>query len=168
MTNLALTMIILKGTYAICRLDKQSPIPNWALSGEFLSITRTIDELSIVCRQGNVPEGIKYEKGWRCLKVKGPLDFSLIGILSTLTGVLVREGISVFAVSTYDTDYLLVKEENLEKAVSALRKEGVCFLEKFESENGETGNRGNGERAQIEGETEIYRLNCRISKEDFA
>lgn len=133
MTNLALTMIILKGSYAVCRLDNQSPIPNWAFSMEFFSITRTMDELSIVCHEEYVPKEIKCEVDWRCLKVVGPLDFGLIGILSSLTGVLGREGISVFAVSTYDTDYLLVKDENLEKAVLALRKEGVSFLEKIES-----------------------------------
>lgn len=78
----------------------------------------------MVCLQINVPEGIKRDEGWRALKVEGPLDFSATGILATLITPLAKEGISIFAVSTYDTDYLLVKERHLEKAVEILSREG--------------------------------------------
>jgi hypothetical protein len=124
MTEPKLKLFVLPETLAICRLDKEAPIPEWTLRGGFFSVTRTRKELSVVCPQIQVPAEIKREEGWRCLKVEGPLDFSLTGILASLTTPLAKEGISVFAISTYDTDYLLVKEENLEKAIEILVKKG--------------------------------------------
>jgi len=124
MTNSKLTLFILPDTLAICRLDKDVQIPDWANAGSFLSITRTAEELSIVCPQTLVPKGIKREEGWRCLKVGGPLDFSATGVLASLLIPLRQEGISVFVISTYDTDYLMVKEEHLEKAVRILSRNG--------------------------------------------
>ena len=115
---------LLPHTYAVCRLGKDAPAPDWGTRGLFSSITRTEEELSVVCAEAQVPGGVRREGGWRVLKVQGPLDFSLTGVLASLTGPLAREGISVFALSTYDTDYLLVKEEKLEKAIQALREEG--------------------------------------------
>ena len=119
-----LRLLLLPETLAICRLDKDAPIPKWALKGVFFSVTRTMEELSVVCPQIQVPAVMKREEGWRCIKVRGPLDFSLTGILASLTTPLAKAGISVFAISTYDTDYLLVKEENLEKAIEILVKKG--------------------------------------------
>jgi len=127
MTKLKLRISILPDTFAICQLDKDAPIPDWAKGGCFLSITRTPGELSIVCPQILVPKGIRGEEGWRCLKVEGPLDFSATGVLASLLVPLAREGISVFVISTYDTDYLLVKEENLGKAIMLLWQEGHEF-----------------------------------------
>ena len=124
MIDINLTLTLLLHTFAICRLETNSEIPAWALAGEFFSITRTADELSIVCRQGNVPEGIRCEEGYRCFKVEGPLDFALTGILDSLTTPLAQAGVSLFAVSTFDTDYLLVKEDTLESAVGALKSAG--------------------------------------------
>ena len=109
-------------TLSICRLEKNAPIPEWALTGEFFSITRTAEELSVVCPQNQVPPGVQKQDGWKVLQVEGPLDFSLTGVLASLTGPLAKEGISVFAISTYDTDYLLVKQELLEKAIDILTK----------------------------------------------
>ncbi len=109
---------------AICRLDARAKTPAWALERQFFSITRTADELSIVCPESDAPEGAKVEGGWRAIKVEGPLDFSLMGILASITAPLAAAGVGVFAVSTYDTDYVLVKEANLEKAVSALKSRG--------------------------------------------
>jgi len=100
------------------------PLPAWAIAGPFYSITRTTEELSVVCPELAIPDEIVSEKGWRCLKIHGPLDFSLIGILSSLTIPLTKAGISIFAISTYDTDYLLVQETELEKAKAALREAG--------------------------------------------
>ncbi len=94
------------------------------MAGSFLSVTRTKEELSIVCSEKNVPDGIRCEKSWRCLKVKGPLDFSMTGIIASITEIVAAAGISIFAVSTYDTDYFLLKEENLQAAISELAKEG--------------------------------------------
>jgi hypothetical protein len=115
---------LLPDTYAVCRLEKNAPAPDWGTRGLFSSITRTEEELSVVCPEVQVPRGVKREAGWRALKVEGPLDFSLTGILSSLTVPLAQKGISVFALSTYDTDYLFVKDKKLEKAIQALREEG--------------------------------------------
>ena len=117
-----LSIAVLPGTYAICRLEPSATIPAWALGGDLVSVVRTLDELSIVCRQESVPPDIHCEKNWSGLKVQGPLDFALTGILASLTTPLAEAGISIFAVSTYDTDYLLVKD--LEKAIAVLSQAG--------------------------------------------
>ena len=124
MTKSKLELVVMSETLAVCRLDEDDPIPDWVSRGGFFSITRTREELSAVCPQNQVPAGIKREEGWKGIKVKGPLDFSLTGILASLTTPLAKAGISVFAISTYDTDYLLVKEENLERAIEILVKTG--------------------------------------------
>ncbi len=117
-------LTLLPGTLAVCRLEKNAPVPEWALAGPFCSVTLTREELSVVCPEARVPREVKKETGWRALQVAGPLDFSLTGVLASLTAPLAREKISVFALSTYDTDYLLVKEEQLERAIRALRGAG--------------------------------------------
>lgn len=122
-----LRLSILSDTLAVCRLEKDAAIPNWAITGDFFSISHTQDELSIVCCQAQVPPGIHLEGGWRGLKVEGPLDFALTGILAGLAGALAQAGISLFAISTYDTDYILVREKSLPEAVSALKEAG-CII----------------------------------------
>lgn len=118
-----LTIKVFEENLGVCRLDKSAQVPDW-VKGNFLSITRTSEELSIVCCQENIPEQVKCEQGWRYFMVEGILDFSLVGILSSLSGALARRGISIFAISTYDTDYILVKEQELDRAVEALRLDG--------------------------------------------
>ena len=125
-TNLALSL--LSETYAICRLGPEADIPSWVLTGDFFSVTRTKEELSLVCLQEIVPEGTRCEKGFRCFKVRGSLDFSLTGILSSLTIPLAQAGISVLAISTFDTDYLLVKEEHVDRAVQKLSQAEHRFV----------------------------------------
>lgn len=120
MNLIKLTLKLLKEKYSVCRLDKNNSIPSWATKGEFFSITKTEDELSIVCLQDNVPDSIKCETDWKILKVEGPLDFSLVGILSSISSLMAKEKISIFALSTYDTDYILVKENDIEAAISTL------------------------------------------------
>jgi uncharacterized protein len=112
-------LTLLPDTFAVCRLSVDSPIPAWA-SSSFVSITRTADELSIVCAESQIPANIQAERSWRMLRVNGTLDFALIGILAALTAPLANAGISVFALSTFDTDYLLVKQDKLEQAVTSL------------------------------------------------
>ena len=120
-----LSLSVLPDQLAVCRLTADARIPEWALNPAVLtSITRTRDELSIVCPQANVPAGIQTETGWKALKVEGPLDFSLTGILASLANPLAEAKISIFAISTFDTDYVLVKEENLAAAVKILS--GFC------------------------------------------
>jgi hypothetical protein len=112
------------GTFAVCRLGADATIPAWATPGHFFSITRTADELSVVCCQDAVPEGVVGERGWRCLRVAGTMPFSVVGVLASLAAPLAEAGISVFAVSTFDTDYLLVKAADLEMALTALTQAG--------------------------------------------
>ncbi|AQS60038.1 ACT domain-containing protein [Desulforamulus ferrireducens] len=121
---MSLTLTILPELLSICRLAPEKKIPSWAVESNFFSITKTIDELSIVCPTKFVPSGIQCDNDWRALKIEGPLDFSLIGILSAISTVLAREGISIFALSTFDTDYILVKKEQLKKAVDTLKRNG--------------------------------------------
>jgi uncharacterized protein len=106
---------------AVCRLEKTAGLPEWATCDSFFSITKTDDELSVVCPERNVPSGIRSEKGWRALKVNGPLDFSMTGVLASVANPLSEAGISIFAISTFETDYFLVKEEDLKKALEILR-----------------------------------------------
>ncbi len=120
----SLILLPVDGTFAICRLEPSTPIPSWATTGDFSSITRTAEELSIVCRQDAVPEGTQCERGWRCVRVAGTLPFSAVGILVALTAPLAEAGISVFALATFDTDYLLVKAQDLERSVDVWRRQG--------------------------------------------
>jgi hypothetical protein len=118
------SLTVLPFTLAVCRMPPNSPLPVWAAETRLLSLTRTEDELSLVCEEALVPAGVQCEPGWRALKVAGPLDFSLTGVLSSLLAPLAQAGVSIFAISTYDTDYLLVKEADLNEAVAALRGAG--------------------------------------------
>ncbi len=123
------TLIVLKGRFNILRLEKDSKMPSEVFESDFFSITRTPDELSVVFRessvQSSIPSGIRAERGWSCLKVEGPpLDFSLTGILAGISSALAEKRISIFTISTYDTDYILVKETDLERASEALANEG--------------------------------------------
>ena len=122
-----LTISILPGRLGVCRLDPGEPVPPWATSGPFVSVTRTEDELSVVCAEGAVPEGVKCETGWRCLRIRGPLAFSETGVISSLAAPLAKAGISIFVVSTYDTDHILLKEECLEAAQAVLASEGYTI-----------------------------------------
>jgi GNAT superfamily N-acetyltransferase len=118
------TVVPLDGTFAVCRLAPDAPLPAWVGGSPFVAITRAADELSIVCRQEAVPAGVRCEPGWRCLRVAGPLDFSLVGVLASLLVPLAEAGVSVFAVCTFDTDYLLVKQPDFPRAAEMLRQAG--------------------------------------------
>jgi len=119
-----LRLLGLPGTFAVCKLQTGSPVPPWATAGDLFCVTRTPDELSVVCRQEAVPDGVVCEGGWRCLRVAGAMPFTLVGVLASLTAPLAGAGVGVFAVSTFDTDYLLVKEAEFREAVAALRSAG--------------------------------------------
>ena len=119
-------LVRVAGAFAVCRLPPKSPPPVWLFeSSSFYSLTKTEDELSIVCLQSLIPPTVEpCEKDWSCLKVQGPLDFGLTGIIASLASPLANVGVSIFAVATYDTDYLLVKTKQLESAIDTLKKEG--------------------------------------------
>jgi hypothetical protein len=128
MTPHRLTLKLLTGSFAVCRLTADAPVPPWAAGGPFVSISRTAEELSVVCRAEVVPEGVPCERGWRCLRVVGTLDFALVGVLVSLVVPLAEAGVSVSAISTFDTDYLFVRGGSLETAVEALGRAGHRLL----------------------------------------
>jgi hypothetical protein len=119
---------ILDGGYAIARLPADAEIPAW-VGGPFCSLTRTVDELSIVVAENLLPAGVTAEAGWRLLAVEGPLDFSQIGVLASLADPLTAAEVSLFAISTYDTDYLMVRRTDLQRAREVLEKAGHEFLD---------------------------------------
>ena len=111
------------------RLAAEAPLPPWATQGGFFSVTRTSDELSVVCLADQVPRGVSAETGWRALKVKGPFALSEIGVLACLAAPLAKAKVSLLAISTFDTDYLLVSEKQLHAAIAALRTAGHRIAE---------------------------------------
>ena len=119
-----LNLTVLPDRYGICRLEPDISVPDWVYKSSFFSVTRTPDELSVVCAEKLIPSDKSSNKGWRCLQVQGPLDLTETGILSSLALPLARTSVSIFAMSTYDTDYLLVKEVSLIKAIKSLDSEG--------------------------------------------
>jgi len=118
--ELSFTMKVLPERLAICRLDPEDGIADWDPSDGFLSITFTETEISVVCEEAMAPAGAKCERGWRCLRVDGPLDFEMVGVLASLTRALADAGISVFALSTFETDYVLIRGTVLDQAIEAL------------------------------------------------
>ncbi|MGY2895469.1 ACT domain-containing protein [Deinococcus sp. UYEF24] len=120
---------VFPGEYAVCQLSPAQAIPAWATSGELFSVTRTPDELSVVCAAGQVPADVRHTPGWAALKLHGPFDFALTGILAGVLNPLHAAGVGIFAFSTYDTDYVLVQAAQLGQAASALRAAGYTVLE---------------------------------------
>jgi uncharacterized protein len=115
---------VLPDTLAILRLPADANLPPWAAQGAFFSVTRTSDELSIVCVARQIPPGVAAETGWCALKVAGPFALSDVGVLAALTAPLAKASVSLFVISTFDTDYLLVSEKQLLAAIAALRDAG--------------------------------------------
>lgn len=121
-----LTLSLLPERFGICRFEKNTPIPEWAKEESSLtSITITDDELSIVCPQEKIPGGVMCEKDWRAFKLETVLDISSVGIVASLSKPLAEEGISIFYISTYETNYLLVEDKEVEKAKKVLGKSCV-------------------------------------------
>jgi hypothetical protein len=118
------TLTLLDGLLAICRLDPSDEVPTWVTASPFFSISRTLDELSIVCPEAQLPEGVRAERGWRALKLEGPFDLSLTGVLVSILAPLADAAIGIFALSTYDTDYVLVRSEKVENVAAILSRHG--------------------------------------------
>jgi hypothetical protein len=119
-----LELNLLPGRFAISKLAPDARLPAWAARGPFHSVTRTCDELSIIVEEARVPAGTQSQSGWRVLRVHGPFVLSEVGVLASLTAPLADARVSVFVVSTFDTDYLLVTEEQLTSAIAALDRAG--------------------------------------------
>lgn len=120
-----LTLLLFEGCLAVCRLPSNSTVPAWAFAkGPLSSITRSEKELSIICGESAVPAGVRCERGWRVMKVENPLNFALTGILVSLAAPLADAGVSIFTVSTFDSQYLMVKEASIEVALKILVNAG--------------------------------------------
>ena len=129
----SLELTLLREQLGIVRLSADATFPSWACTGGFFSVTRTTDELSVVCARQNIPENLGCKVEWRALKVRGPFALSEVGVLSALAAPLAEGEVSLFAISTFDTDYLLVDSVQLKQAVAALRRAGHTIRE---DENG--------------------------------
>lgn len=110
--------------YAVVRLSPVEQVPAWALTSPFFSLTRTYEELSVVTAMSAVPTGVTAAGPWRALMLEGPFAFDLCGVLVSVLDPLAKASVGIFALSTFDTDYVLVKKENIEKARAAIRAHG--------------------------------------------
>lgn len=120
-----LRLTLLDGELAVCRLASDDDVPAWAgAAGPFVSITRTAAELSIVCEARHVPSNVTASRGWRLLRVEGPLPLDLVGIFAALGAPLAEARVSIFPIATYDTDWLLVPAAALDRAIGALERAG--------------------------------------------
>lgn len=124
---MAIGLTIIPGEFAICRLASGEPVPTWAGSPVFSLVTRTPDELSIICPAPQVPANVKHEAGWRLLKLQGPFPFTTTGVLASVLNPLAASGVSILATSTFDTDYVLVKSAQLDVAREALLSANHCM-----------------------------------------
>jgi uncharacterized protein len=119
----------LESTFAVCQLPPDAPVPTSLTTGPFISISRTAEELSIVCPSDQAPGNAKCESPWICFKVEGPFPCTLTGVLASFLDPLAQSGVPIFAISTFDTDYILVKEEHAGSALDALIKAGHTFTD---------------------------------------
>jgi uncharacterized protein len=124
MNNHKLKFSLVAGKFAVCRLAADAAIPEWALRGALQSVSRSSEELSIVCLAESVPAGIQANAPWSCFKIAGPIPFEQVGVLAAFIRPLAERGISIFAISTFDTDYVLVKDEFTGAAMQALQQAG--------------------------------------------
>jgi hypothetical protein len=125
-----LKLVILAERLAVCRLDANGPIPEWAAGECFLSISRTRDELSVICEEHFVPAGVQASRGWRGLKIVGPLDLDLVGSLVSVAVPLAQSNIGILPIGTFETDYILVRDRQLADAIKALRFAGFEVVDK--------------------------------------
>ena len=126
--NRTLTLSVMEGRYAIAKFPRDAQIPIWANGSGFCSVTRTLDELSIVATEAGVPAGVDASRDWRMFKVHGPFAFDEIGVVAALANPLARVGVGIFVISTFDTDYLLVQQEEIPAAVETLEHAGHKIL----------------------------------------
>jgi uncharacterized protein len=120
---------LLPDVLAVCRLEPSNPIPEWATRTGFFSVSRTTDQLSIVCANSEVSDGVRASRGWRAIKIEGPLDLDLVGILVSVAVPLAHAGIGILPIGTFDTDYILVRDRQLPQAIKALRTTGFHIVD---------------------------------------
>jgi uncharacterized protein len=122
--GVSLRISVLEHRLAVCRLEPESEVPPWATDTPFFCVTRTAGELSVVCPEERIPVGTTCERGWRALEVEGPLEFGLTGVLASVAVPLAESEVGILAIATYETDYVLVQESQLELAAQTLRERG--------------------------------------------
>ena len=130
MGSVPVTIIVYEESFAICRLSSGEQVPSWCADSAFLSVSRSPDELSIVCLQRLVPDGVRCSRDWALMRIDGVLDLQMTGVLSGLLAPLSGAGVNVFTISTYDTDYILVPRSKLEKTRTSLSVEGHHILDR--------------------------------------
>ena len=126
-TSVNLVLSVLSETFTIHQLSQDVSIPEEILKCNYYSVSKTENELSLVCSEVIEVQSLQSSKGWKCIKVKDPLDFNLTGILAGISDILAQTNISIFAISTFDTDYILVRKHDLSSATSQLRQAGYKF-----------------------------------------
>ncbi|MET0581165.1 MAG: ACT domain-containing protein [Pseudoxanthomonas sp.] len=126
---MALSLKTIPGAFAVCRFPAGSEVPHWFHPGGFASVSWSHEELSIVCDESQVPEDVQCERGWHCLMLQGPFAFELTGVLLTVLQPLALARIGIFAVSTFDTDYVLVKDHAFEQAKHVLVESGLTLVD---------------------------------------
>jgi len=124
-----LQLSLLPDVLAVCRLEPSDPIPDWATRTGFFSVSRTTDQLSIVCANSEVGDDVRASRGWRAIKIEGPLDLDLVGILVSVAVPLAHAGIGILPIGTFDTDYILVRDRQLPQAIKALRSTGFHIVD---------------------------------------
>src|SRR5260221_2927744 len=124
-----LKLSLLPDLLAVCRLERGQDIPAWATGGDFYSVSRIREELSIICASSSVPENVRASRGWRAIKIEGPLDLDLVGILVSVAVSLATAGIGILPIGTFDTDYLLVRDLQLAQAIKDLLATRVHIVE---------------------------------------
>ena len=122
-----LVLSVLSETFTIHKLSHDESIPEEILNCNYYSVSKTENELSLVCSEVIEVQSLQSSKGWKCIKVAGPLDFNLTGILAGISDILVKENISIFVISTFDTDYILVRTQDLSSARTTLGQAGYKF-----------------------------------------
>ena len=122
-------LLLLDELLAVCQFPAKASFPDWAQGEHLLALVRTPQEVTIVCAERFVHPGVRAEPGWRALHVEGSLEFDQVGVLASLVEPLAQAGVSVFAISTFSTDYLLVKQSQLDQALAALEKVGHSISE---------------------------------------
>jgi uncharacterized protein len=122
----SLTITLLAKPYAVSRLDPAAPSPEWATGGDVFCIMRTPNELSIVCAEASLPDddALTTERGWRMFRLEGPFPFEMTGVLASVLDPLAKAGVSIFALSTYDTDYVMVKAGQVDAAIIVITQAG--------------------------------------------
>jgi uncharacterized protein len=123
------TLELLPDRLAICRLEPDQADLDWDLGEGLLSVTFNDEEVSVICEEAHAPADAEVSRGWRCFRVAGPLDLEMVGVLAALAAPLAAEGVSIFAISTFDTDHILVRGADLDRAVDALRAAGHEIVE---------------------------------------